>query len=232
MKREVNEITKNRITAVVVFLFSIIPLFGQDYKKIVVLDPGHGTMFSRTGTSGEAEVVMELAISLKMLLEKEGIEVILTHKESNRTENLGADFREDNIYRAEMANKVNAVLYFRIHCDAPEGISAVYYPKGHSSKEVEENSLKAGEIILKEILPYMKEMPGRDSEKILTDNDTYVGRNNGGLLEGSKAARVPAVLVETAPLNDRNKEWFKVYENNEKFAEALKKGIMKYLLNN
>ena len=131
--------------------------------------------------------------------------------------------------RALFANEKNSDLYFRIHFDEPKGKAAVYYPEKHSNRELALKSKIASEIIFKNIVEVMKESGEKYSKNILTDNDTLVGRDNKGVLTGSKYSKKTTVLAELLPLSKTAVIWIEKKENQEKYAESLKNGIMEYL---
>lgn len=193
--------------------------------KTIVLDPGHGTKNSLEGASGEAKIVMDVSLKLKSLLESKGYTVILTHTKTDGSEDLGATSEEDNINRAEIANKNNAALYFRVHADAANGRSAIYYPEVHPNRELVANSKKASEAIWSKTLPTIKTIGVKYSEFVLTDASIDIGASQGGLLTGSKASKVPTVLIELVPLNSKGTAWISNEQNQQKIAQAIAEGI-------
>lgn len=201
----------------------------KEIRKIVTIDSGHGTKFSRSGADGEKKYAMIISIILKEKLEKEGVLVFMTHEKTDKSEFMGKNYNEDNMNRALFANEKNSDLYFRIHFDEPKGKAAVYYPEKHSDKELALKSKRASEIILKNIVEVMKASGEKYSKNILTDNDTLVGRENNGVLTGSKYSEKPTVLAELLPLSKTAVVWIEKKENQEKYAESLKNGIMEYL---
>lgn len=220
---------KKIILLLILYFISINLLFGKGYEKVVTIDPGHGTKYSREGAYGEAELAMRLSIYIKEYLEKSGIKVILTHKKYDRTEILGENYEEDNIARAEISNEADSDLYFRIHFDSPEGKAAVYYPKEHKDEYVKRESLKAANLVFEALKVITEKNRAKISNKVLTDNDTYVGNQLGGLLAGSKASKEPTILIESAGLNEEMLKWFNNEDNLHYFALKISEAIKKYL---
>lgn len=202
------------------------PTFGQE---TVTLDPGHGTKHSRVGHKDEKVYTMTVAKILRKKLQKAGIKVVLTHEKIDYSEDLGKDFDEDNINRAKIANENNSALYFRIHTDAPNGFAAVYYPEKHPNRNLAQKSKQAAEIVWSEFLKVIKPIGINYRKEVLTDGDTLVGSRQGGLLTGSKASKVPTILVEMLPLNQKGVNWIKNPSNQDKMAQAMANGIIKYL---
>ncbi|MBU4179995.1 MAG: N-acetylmuramoyl-L-alanine amidase, partial [Actinobacteria bacterium] len=126
--------------------------------KTVCVDPGHqvalaekewtdpgmsrknpGDDGARGVATGNPEylVTIDIGLKLKSLLEKDGIEVVMT-RESN-------DVDLSNINRAEMANNAGADLYVRVHCgnssDTGKSGTATLFP---ASTEWTESIFEAG----------------------------------------------------------------------------------------
>lgn len=210
-------------------LFNFNKAEATEIKKVVTIDPGHGTKYSRSGAEGEKKYAMILSVLIKEKLEKSGVTVFMTHEKYDCSEFMGENYNEDNINRALFANNKNSDLYFRVHFDAGNGRAAIYYPERHSNREVAEKSKEASLIIFKNILDVIKESGEKYSNSVLTDNDTQVGMENKGLLTGSMYSQKTTVLLETLPLNKKAAEWIEKKENQEKYAEAIKNGIVEYL---
>ena len=201
----------------------------KEINKIVTIDPGHGTKNSRGGAEGEKEYAMVLSLILKEKLEKEGVTVYLTHTKTDRSEDLGKDYNEDNINRALFSNNKKSDLYFRVHFDAGNGRAGIYYPEKHPDPKVGEESKKASEIIFKNIMETVKSTKEKYSARVLTDGETLVGSQNNGLLTGSKYSERTTVLIEVLPLSKSALEWIADKNNQEMYAAAVKNGITEYL---
>lgn len=195
----------------------------------VTIDPGHGTKYSRSGASGEDEIVLALAFSLREQLVRQGVKVQLTHERADRTEDLGKSFDEDNRRRANIANDFASDLCIRLHADAPSGPAAIYYPEKHPLEVVSQGSKSAAEVIWKELETVYSKAPFRRAEVIRTDEQTWVGSRQGGLLTGSIHSRVPVVLIEVAPLSKKGKEWIGEEQNMNEIAEAIARGTLRFL---
>jgi len=202
---------------------------------IVCLDPGHPSEVSdgKTVQNGvtENEINWLIASEMKTILERNGIEIVMTKQEE--------DEYVTNAERAQIANESGADLLFRIHCDtgppATRGMT-FYYPdrqgtwNGHTGPpaHVISHSKEAATAIHKAVSTELNGLlPDRG---VKTDNDTNVGRQQGGALRASILSRVPVVLVEVCFLS--NPEDAAVVRNPEtrsKVAAALANGIIKYL---
>lgn len=205
-------------------------------KKIVVLDPGHssngnrdqeklspdsntmkikdpgGAQGSVTGTP-EYVVAMSVTLKLKVLLEQNGITVIMT-----KTQDIESP---GNIDRAEVGNKNNADLSLRIHCDSADSKSAkgasmlVPAPVGYA-KDISEVSKKYGGIILNDLV-------------------ASAGMYNRGVIErsdltGFNWSKVPVVLVEMGFMsNPEEDKLLNSEEYQNKLAEGLCNGILNSL---
>jgi N-acetylmuramoyl-L-alanine amidase len=205
-------------------------------KKTIVLDPGHSKGGNKQmeknspnsqvlkvkdpgGAAGvstrlpEYEINMRIAKKLKVLLEKEGFNVIMT-KNSNE-ENPG------NVERAEIGNRNNANLVVRIHCDSSDSSSTqgasmlVPEPVGHAEK-IYEVSQKYGKIILENYI-------------------SSTGAKNRGIskrkdLTGFNWSKVPVVLIEMGFMSNPTEDQMlasEAYEN--KMATGLLNGIKQAL---
>ena len=112
----------------------------------VILDPGHG------GSDGGAVAVLDgteiaekdidTAVSemVKVLLERQNIEVLLT-----RTEDVDMDLKE----RTRFANETGADLFVSLHCNTSEadssveGLECYYEVQGNKGKELADNIMNA-----------------------------------------------------------------------------------------
>lgn len=194
------------------------------YTNFIVIDPGHGTKGSRGGANGEAAFNLSAAKKIFAYLDQnKRFTPILTH--SFIGENLGArNADDDNKIRARIANRVNAKLYLRIHCDAPNGASSIYYPRLHSNR----NLAKSSETFARNLnQPIRSLVSGVRYGGIRGDESTAIGRKNGGLLTGSMESKVPVVLIEMVPLNSERKRWISSDANQDKMARVIASTIEK-----
>lgn len=205
-------------------------------KKIVALDPGHSSRIpsgsepinrgsstykakDNSGTAGiytrvpEYKVVLNVAKKLKKVLESRGYGVVLTR--SNNTKAISC------IGRAQVANKANADIFLRIHCDG-SGSSSVHgismQSPGNSNKWTTKNHKKIVRL----------------SNCILRSTCKATGATNKGVvyrndLTGNNWAKMPVTLIEMGfmsnPVEDR-KLVTSSYQN--KLAKGIANGIDKY----
>jgi N-acetylmuramoyl-L-alanine amidase len=100
-------------------------------KIVVVIDPGHGGPDpGAVGIGGlqEKGIVLDIGIKVADLLEKQGIQAVLTRKE---------DIDLDLEPRVQMAQQLNATLFVSIHANSIDlsrpdisGLETYYYQKG------------------------------------------------------------------------------------------------------
>ena len=126
---------------------------GIDGKRIV-LDPGHGG--SDTGAIGptgvtEKSIALRIAKRLKVLLEAEGAEVILTRTEDTEVspKKAKATDVEELQARCDIANQNSADIFLSIHLDAfsgPEahGTTGYYYEMGSADSTRLADCVKRG----------------------------------------------------------------------------------------
>lgn len=171
--------------------------------KVVCLDPGHPSEVGR-GTQGkrisEMALAWVIAGKVRRKLEVEGIRVVMTKQ--SETEYV------TNIRRAEIANRANANLMLRLHCDASSETGfTVYSPwqagtyqgKAGPSREIIESSRLAGKQIHRALQTCLK---GKLTDNgFQPDSKTAVGARYGALI-GSIYSEVPVVLVEMFTLNN------------------------------
>ncbi|MDF2586543.1 MAG: hypothetical protein K0S41_384 [Anaerocolumna sp.] len=181
------------------------------YKKIIVIDAGHGGKdsgtYSRDERNYEKDVNLSIILKLKEILNNEDIKVYYT-----RT-------KDETLFlnpRVNFANDVEADLFLSVHCNASESPepygSEVLYNELDSSEDF--NSKMLAEICFKEI-------------KSLTN------RVNRGLVEGSEMviigkAKMPVALAEIGFMSNQQDLNFLLDENNQKqIAAALHRVIIR-----
>jgi len=95
----------------------------------VFLDAGHNFAPPDTGAAGfglrEQDVTFEVADSVRILLERHGVEVRMSRR--NLTDVLGRTVSESLNLRADMSNNFGADYCVSIHCNAGGGIGAETY---------------------------------------------------------------------------------------------------------
>ena len=191
--------------------------------KIVVIDPGHGTIkaggWVDPGAIGSALKIRELnvniPISLKVeeYLKREGVDVILTHRGTTN---------RDLYDRANLANNENAYCYVSIHANATanraiQGIGVFYYAP--------------------EWMPeiFMQRLERQNlATYILEEAVRATGRPSYGLFEENFAViretKMPSVLVETGFLtNQQEEQLLSSPAFQDQIASGIAKGILKFL---
>lgn len=191
--------------------------------KIVVIDPGHGTIkaggWVDPGAIGTTLKVRELnvniPISLKVeeYLRREGVEVILTHRGTTN---------RDLYDRANLANNENAYCFVSIHANATanraiQGIGVFYYAPEWMPEifmqRLERQNLAT--YILDEAL----RSTGRPSYGIFEENFAVI-----------RETRMPSVLVETGFLtNQQEEQLLSSPAFQDQIASGIAKGILKFL---
>ncbi len=201
-------------------------------KPIICIDPGHPSETSAGASDNglvERHINWLVALQLRSLLTKQGVKCVMT--KSNEMEFV------TNRRRAEIANKAHALLFIRLHCDAAGGNGFTLYYPSHSGRKygvtgpppaVCHESEKAAHLldgVLKvKLQGYLHANPVR------TDDSTYVGSHQGGVLTGSIFARVPTVLVEMCDLTSHHDDKFiATNAGRERVATALDQAIERYL---
>jgi N-acetylmuramoyl-L-alanine amidase len=203
-------------------------------RTIVCIDPGHPSEVAsgkniQNGTS-EAHTDWAVATKLREALEARGYEVVMT-KESEEELVRNKD-------RALVANRAQASLMIRLHCDASaERGFAVYYPDrqgrakdgttGPGSGVIEE-SRRAAEAVHTGLVEGLSD--ALNDNGVRTDFQTKVGREQGGALTGSIFSDVPVVTIEMVVLSDgADAEFIKTDEGQRRMADAIARGIERYV---
>ncbi|WP_170291690.1 N-acetylmuramoyl-L-alanine amidase family protein [Heliobacterium mobile] len=211
----------------------------EQAKTVLCIDPGHPS----DGDDGltvqhglrEADVTLQVGQRLASILEKKyGFQVILTRQDKETI--------VSNQARARKANEAQAALFFRLHCDSEPSEKrtgfAVYYPDRQGTVDgvtgpstvVIEKSRVAAEAIHQELAEGMGEQ--LKDNGVRTDAQTYIGGKQGALT-GSIYSQVPVALVEMVFLsNQRDAQFIGSPEGQERMADSLAKGIVKFLKTN
>lgn len=182
------------------------------YKKIVVVDAGHGGKdpgaYSKIDNNVyEKDINLSILLKLKGILElNKDIKVYYT-----RT-------KDETVYlnpRVNLANELDADLFISIHCNSSESSTArgveVLYNENHDSDG----------LVSKEL-----------AELLLNELKGLTGKVNRGLVPASEIvvvgkAKVPVALVETGFLSNINDYTFLVdSENQTQIAQSIYKVIM------
>ncbi|HEX8143687.1 MAG TPA: N-acetylmuramoyl-L-alanine amidase [Pyrinomonadaceae bacterium] len=201
-------------------------------QTVICIDPGHPSEVNdgktiQNGTS-EVHIVWVVALKLKKLLEAKGYRVVMTKS------------REDQLVlnkeRALIANRADAALMIRLHCDTGEGGGfTLYHPDGQGTKddtvgpsaEVIEASGRAARAIHAGMAPLLRGF--LKDNGVLGDSKTYVGARQGALT-GSIYSQVPVVTIEMVFLsNESDAEFIKSQEGQEKMARAIANGAARFV---
>lgn len=203
-------------------------------RTIVCIDPGHPSEVAsgknvQNGTS-ENRTNWAVATKLRDELEARGYEVVMTKASE--------DELVRNKERALVANRAQASLMIRLHCDAStERGFAIYYPdrqgrakdgtKGPGPSVIEE-SRRAAEAVHSGLAEGLN--GALEDNGVRTDFQTKVGRDQGGALTGSIFSEVPVVTIEMVVLsNDSDAEFIKTEEGQRRMAEAIALGVERYV---
>ncbi|MCX5705328.1 MAG: N-acetylmuramoyl-L-alanine amidase [Candidatus Omnitrophica bacterium] len=217
--------------------------------KKIVIDAGHGGedpgALGRTGLR-EKDVNLDIAKKLAAILREDGLEVVLT-RSTDRFISLPG--------RISIANNANADLFVSIHSNASRTRSLngfeVYYvaPSVNDSKRayssarsvpisIEHFELASSSMDLKAIIWDMIHVSNQAESvslarkicRVMDDNsDSRIIGIKGARFAVLKGARMPAVLVETGFVSNREEE--KLLRNSiyrQKVAEIIAKGILDF----
>lgn len=187
---------------------------GTNTKQVVVIDAGHGGFDSgKVGVNQalEKDLNLQIANKVKMMLEKQGLKVIMTRKDEN---SLASSKVEDMKTRVSIINQEKPSLAVSIHQnsytqESIRGAQVFYFTH---SKEGE----KSAEIMQEALL-----MADPENTRQAKSNDTYY------ML---KKTNSPVIIVECGFLSNRaeaDKLASDEYQNA--LTEAICKGIQNYL---
>ncbi len=219
-------------------------------SMVVVIDPGHGGKdpgaIGRKGTR-EKDIVLDVALRVKKLLEASGIEVVLTRDE---------DTFVPLAKRAEIANARGAQLFVSIHCNASKnrkysGCETFFLSPAKNSVARNTAALENAALLLEENPP-VKDMS--EIESIIADmlhteyiKESYhlaelvqrelvkrLGREDRGINQAGfyvlAGAFMPSVLVELAFISNPSEERFlRQGSFRQKAAIAISKGVIEFL---
>jgi N-acetylmuramoyl-L-alanine amidase len=204
------------------------------HRTIVCIDPGHPSEIAsgrnvQNGTN-ETHVAWSVAVQLRDVLESKGYEVVMTKS--------AEDELVRNKDRALVANRARAALMIRLHCDASQQSGyAVYYPdrtgraKDGSvgpTQDVIEGSRRAASAIHASMSEGLE--GALKDNGVRTDNDTKVGREQGGALTGSIFSDVPVVTVEMVVLsNAQDAEFIKAEAGQRRMALSIAEGVARFV---
>lgn len=189
-------------------------------EKLIVIDPGHGGRDAgATGNNGisEKDINLKIAQKLKILLEQNGYQVLLTRDNDISLHDEGAKNKKasDIKNRKKIIKENNPRLFVSIHLNHFSeskyyGAQVFYPPNSESSKVL-------AELIQEEL-----------KTKVDNDNDRQAKTINTVLL--LKDLSVPAVIVECGFLSNNNEEQLlNTDDYQQKLSEAVCSGILRYI---
>ena len=225
-------------------------------RPVVLLDPGHGGIDpGMVGHVVEKEVVLDVALRLKRLLEREGIEVRLTRDQDTH---LSPDKRTDLSRRAALADSSQVNLFVSIHVNASptrtaQGVEVFYFGRaqdprvlaqvirenggGEVGRRLTEEARSVTERILSDVVAQANQ---RFSQRLAETLGRHLSQATGSPYRGSfpgdffvlRYARVPAVLVEVG-FGDHPVEGRRLQDPTyrERVAQGLLSGILTFLGN-
>lgn len=222
--------------------------------KIVVLDAGHGGIDSgAVGFVVEKEVTLDLVLRVQSLLQKEGVEVILTRSADTH---LARDKAADLGMRADMANS-KRTLFVSIHVNsAPhiaQGIETYYFGNtidpsllaqvirenggGELGRRLTREAQSVGERLVRDLIAQSNLKFSRQLAQYVHNSLLQAtGAVDRGVRQAPfyviRNARIPAILVEVGfanhPVEGRR---LQTDEYRQTLAEALAQGILRFLNN-
>jgi N-acetylmuramoyl-L-alanine amidase len=168
-----------------------------------------------------------VALRTRTLLQAAGANVVMTKTRENEP--------VTNKRRAEIANRANADLMVRLHCDSEGGSgTATFYPDRAGRApggargprpEVIVSSIRVAKAFHPAMMQVLK--PELRDRGCLPDLRTYIGGKQGGALTGSIYSEVPVLLVELCVLTHWRDERFAASEAGlSRFARALTAGTI------
>lgn len=173
-----------------------------------------------SGTEGkythkaESEVNLETAKKLKSILISRGYKVVMVRESQ--------DVNISNIQRAEIANKSNADLAIRIHCDG-SGNSALHgyfiLTPSSSNRFLSSSIVNSSLRLTKCLLPAIQKATGANNRGISYRDD----------LTGTNWSKVPTVLVEMGEMSNKQEDYaLSTPAYQEKMATGMANGIDDY----
>ncbi|MCS7195203.1 MAG: N-acetylmuramoyl-L-alanine amidase [Meiothermus sp.] len=222
--------------------------------KVVVLDPGHGGVDpGAVGFVVEKEVTLDLALRVKRILEREGVEVVLTR---NRDTHLSPDKATDLGLRAEMANSKRN-LFVSIHVNSAstpaQGIEVYYFGNtldpallaqvirenggGEVGRRLTQEAQSVSQRIMSDLIAQSNLMFSRQlAHYVQASLLRATGAVDRGVRQAPfyvlRNARIPAILVEVGFANHPT-EGRKLQTDayRQALAEGLARGILRFLNN-
>lgn len=198
---------------------------------LVCIDPGHPSETAPgavvNGLS-ERKLAWQVALKLRDRLTEMGIASFLTKEKENQ--------KVTNRARAEAANRRQASLLIRLHCDVGTGRGFTwYYPDRAGRKEgvigppaaIRARSRELATVLNDAMRPLLAGKLA--SNPVRTDAQTFIGGKQGGVLTGSIFSTVPTVLLEMCFLNQPADAAFIASPTGQDLlADAIAQGIRAY----
>ena len=196
----------------------------QRYGNNALEEIGPGSSIRKpkvtSGTEGkythkaESEVNLETAKKLKSILISRGYKVVMVRESQ--------DVNISNIQRAEIANKSNADLAIRIHCDG-SGNSALHgyfiLTPSSSNRFLSSSIVNSSLRLTKCLLPAIQKATGA--------NNRGISYRDG--LTGTNWSKVPTVLVEMGEMSNKQEDYaLSTPAYQEKMATGMANGIDNY----
>lgn len=173
-----------------------------------------------SGTEGkythkaESEVNLETAKKLKNILISRGYKVVMVRESQ--------DVNISNIQRAEIANKSNADLAIRIHCDGSGNSDLHGYfilTPSSSNRFLSSSIVNSSLRLTKCLLPAIQKATGANNRGISYRDD----------LTGTNWSKVPTVLVEMGEMSNKQEDYaLSTPAYQEKMATGMANGIDDY----
>lgn len=196
--------------------WNVFELKKRQAEKIVVLDPGHGGVYPGFELNGlvEKDIVLQVSLYTKALLEEKGYKVYLTRQKDEECSE--ESYIKDLSCRPALAHNVDADLFVSIHANAfpantnVRGVEAYYFTPFRDKEAAE----ALGSAITAETgLPLRSSKFG--NFKVLRDS------------------RVPSTLVEVGYLTNReDAKLLASAEFQKRLAAGISNGIIHYFTGN
>lgn len=191
-------------------------LVKSNQSYVVCIDPGHGA-YDRGAESAngvfEKDVVLNVALKVGQILEKNNIKVVYTRKDDETI--LGSDDKEDLKKRVQISHDNKADVFVSIHCNSYKDTSI----KGIELWCDEPNT--KDELMAKNIQDelYKLKYTEKRNMKYQSNSPLYVLKNNDAI----------AALVEIGYLTNKDDSKFITSKDGQaKCAEAIAKAILSF----
>lgn len=204
----------------------------DNQKKVVYLDPGHGSSDTGAYYGGVSEREINLAVSQKVnsRLKNQGYEVVMSR---NSSSNSYYGNPADDLYaRADKANEIDADIYVSVHHNAMPGSSTVsgietyYYGASSNYPPLPENAGSHND-------PLRLSRSLELATVIQSELVNATGANARGVKQGAfvvvRETKMPAVLLELGYMTNStelNRLTSDSYQNT--LADAIVRGINRY----